>query len=145
MKNKFLFFLLLFGLLSIIPVLADCDSTTELDDGVSTIPHELGVGFENCLACHAGELQSGELEQLPALHSEYPVQLCASTACHPLSGVAPLPEWEPPIIATHDLIGAYEDCMVCHDTYKRYEPPVNVDHVVSTNDICLICHDAPEE
>ncbi len=145
MKNKFVFYLLLVGLLIIVPVLAACGQTTELDDGVSTIPHDLGVRFENCLACHTGALQTGELEELPALHSEYPVKLCSSPACHPQSGVVPLPEWEPPVIATHEIVGAYEDCLVCHAVYKRYEPPVNADHVIQTNEICFICHEAAGE
>jgi hypothetical protein len=147
LKNKVVFFLLLFGLLSMISVFAACDSTTELDDGVSTIPHDLGVGFDNCLACHTGALQSSELEKLPALHNEYPVELCSSPACHPQNGVMPLPEWEPPVITTHDIEGAYDsdNCMICHDAYKRYEPPVNVSHAVHTNEICFICHETPEE
>ncbi len=143
MKNKFVFYLLLVGLLSMGLMLAACGQTTELDDGESTIPHDLGVGFENCLVCHTGGLQTGELEGLPALHSEYPVRLCSSPSCHPQSGVV-----EPPVavgIATHEIVGAYEDCMVCHNFYKRYEAPLNTDHVIRTNDICFICHEAAGE
>lgn len=147
MKNKFVFYLLLGGLLGMgLILLAGCDRTTELDDGESTIPHELGLvsGFTNCLACHAGVLQTGELEELPDDHSEYPAELCSSLACHPQSGEVPQPEWEPPVIATHEIVGAYDDCMVCHDVYKRYEPPVSDDHVIYTNKICRICHEVPE-
>ena len=143
MKNKPVFYLLLVGLLIIVSVLAACDRTTELDDGESTRPHDLGVGFENCLACHTSILHAGELENLPALHSEYPAQLCSSPSCHPQSSVVEPPV--PVVIATHEIVGAYEDCMVCHDFYKRYEPPLNTDHIVRTNDVCFICHEAAEE
>lgn len=145
MKNKFAFYLLLVGLLSIgLILLVGCDRTTESDDGESTIPHELGLvsGFTNCLACHAGALQTGEFENLPDDHNEYPSELCSSPSCHPLGDVE-----EPPVameIATHDITGAYDDCMVCHNVYKRYEPPVSDDHVIQTNKICTICHEVPE-
>ncbi len=89
MKNKFVFYLLLVGLLSLVPVLAACGQTTEPDDGESTIPHEvdLQLGLTNCLACHTGGPQA-----VPVDHSIYPLETCTVPGCHLLSGeVAPPP------------------------------------------------------
>ena len=144
MKNKFVFYLLLIGLLSIVPVLAACGQTTELGDDESVIPHELDLqlGFANCLACHTGGPQA-----VPADHSIYPVKACTVPGCHLLSGeVAPPPA---AVITTHEVVGAYQDCLVCHNVYKRYEFPVVTEHTIPTNEgeiaVCFICHELAGE
>ena len=138
MKNRFVFYSLLVGLLIILPVLVACGQSTELDDGEATIPHDLGVGFDNCLTCHTGGLHA-----VPANHSIYPLETCTVPGCHLLHGVvAPPPA---AVITTHEVVGAYRDCLVCHSFYKRYEFPVVTEHTIPTSAVCVVCHETPEE
>lgn len=137
MKSKYMFWLLLVGLLGLVLILAACDQTTEPNDGVRTIPHSLKLGSANCITCHTGGLHA-----VPADHTidEYPLETCSLPACHAESDVA-----EPviPTVTTHAIAGAYIDCMVCHATYKTYEFPDTTEHTIPTNNVCLKCHDLP--
>lgn len=134
LKNKSVLWLLLVGLLIIMPVLAACGQTTKLNDDESTIPHDLELGFENCLVCHTGGLQA-----VPANHNIYPLETCTVPGCHLLSGEVPPPPAA--VVASHEAVGAYQDCLICHAVYQRYEFPVVTEHTILTNAVCVVCHE----
>ncbi len=83
MKNKSIFWLIIAGLLIMVPLLSACTTgTVELIDGKPVMKHELdAIGFENCFACHAGGLHP-----VPEAYAEFPLELCSSPACHILIG-----------------------------------------------------------
>lgn len=135
MKNKFVFWLLPVGLLSVVLMLAACGQTTEPNDGIKIIPHDLELGSANCIVCHTGGLRA-----VPADHTadEYPSETCTLPACHVVSGASAPPI---PTITTHDITGAYTNCLACHDVNKMYEFPAVAEHTISANNICLKCHE----
>lgn len=106
MRNKSVFYLLLVGLLSVVLMLTACGNTTEANDGIRTIPHDLVAGSVNCVACHTGGLHPA-----PADHADLSVELCSEPVCHAPSGGAP-PPTAPNI--PHTLEGR-DDCLMCHE------------------------------
>ena len=165
LKYKSLLGLFILGVLVV--VLAACGRTTELGDGSYETPHDLNLGFENCLVCHIGGLYAMPDDPV----HDVPIELCATPACHPVAGTVPTttttttpptttteptdtsttgPVVEPPIMtaAGHDAYAAAGLCLICHgvgtgeDEFPIEGPD---DHTGRTEDICLDCHKLPEE
>ncbi len=138
MRNKSVFYLLLLGLLSVGLMLTACGNTTEANDGIRTISHDLELGSANCIACHTGGLHPA-----PADHAEFPVELCSEPVCHAPSGTPPtttMPSepndgiwWTIP----HDLDLGGANCLLCHAGGPR---PVPADHAGRTSETCTTCH-----
>lgn len=146
MRNKTVFYLLLVGLLSVVLMLTACGNTTEANDGIRTIPHDLVSGSVNCVACHTGGLHPA-----PADHADLSVELCSEPVCHAPSGTPPtttMPSepndgiwWTIP----HDLELVSADCLLCHTGGPRPIPgPTLVDHTEFPVESCSKpgCHAA---
>ena len=162
MKNKSVFWLLIAGLLIMVPILIACTSyiTLEMIDDKPVMKHELDMGFENCFSCHTGGLY-----QVPAAYAKMPLELCSSPACHILLSTPTPPTTttptttpptttrepgEPPPLTSpgHDLYAATGGlCLTCHGEQgaekDRFPTEGPYDHTGRTNEECLTtegCH-----
>lgn len=168
MKNKSVFWLLIAGLLIMVPILIACtaDTTIEIIDGKPVMKHEYdAIGFENCFVCHAGGLYP-----VPTLYAEMPLESCTLGGCHIAMGTTPTPTptpttttpttttpttttttgpAEPPPLtsAGHDLYAEMGGlCLTCHGPgMGEQEFPIEGpdDHTGRTNEECLTtegCH-----
>ena len=134
--------------------LAACGRTTELGDGSYETPHDVNLGFENCLVCHTGGLYAMPDD---AIH-DVPIGMCATPPCHPVAGTIPTTTTptttepttttgpaEPPLMtsAGHAEYGEMGICLICHgvgtgeDEFPTEGPD---DHTGRTEDMCLGCH-----
>ena len=167
MKNKSVFWLLIVGLLILVPALAACGRTTESGDLVFNIPHDTDWGFENCLACHAGGLYAmpddgshdGRTTDLcptchfPAIKTQTKVTLPTTTPPTTTPPTTTPPTTTPPTTTvtegpgpiSYDNHFIYTDassCFVCHTGAGAVKANPE-DHADYANDSCFDagCHE----
>ena len=88
MNNRLVLRLLMLGgLLSLVLVPAACSSYVSPTVVMVPTPHDIDLGFSNCLVCHTGG-------QYPipsdAIHINVGVGMCTLSSCHPVAGAVPI-------------------------------------------------------
>ncbi len=119
------------------------DGTSEEEEAISTIPHELD-SRNDCLSCHQGGV--GRANRIPENHDDQSNEMCEY--CHQPGSPAP----EPIPIPTPTLYPwpeGFNSCRDCHLTLKdkrlnvvaQWEHSIHFEHQVS----CVDCHNGNPE